>query len=183
MQVEMENPQEPNNPEMFGPDGLSSNMAYPDLIAGCCHFSRPGIEQIAELMFQSVRDIIKNGQVGALLDLEKEIDFSLFAQTGTIGPEQLRDVKDLFMAFCTLQFHCAVEAGLPRRRMLSLADQQIAKVMRMNQLQDVLNQMKASVAAFTYAVYLDLVSRHKASIEAIQHELMSAISVAEFTNY
>ena len=147
---------------------------------GGFHFSQADIRLTAGRMFQCVRDIVSNGQVRVLLDLEKRIDFSSVELERTAGPEELIAAKDIFMTFCALLCQQAVAVGLPEGRMLQLADQQIEKVQRMSELQDVLAQMRASVATFTYAVYLDLVSRNKASIEAIQNELMSAICAMPF---
>lgn len=133
-------------------------------------------------MFLCVRDIVGHGQVGTLLDLEKHIDFSAIMRERAAGPEDLQAVKDVFMAFCTMLFQHAVDAGLPQSRMLELADRQIEKALRMTALQDILAQMRACVVSFTYAVYLDLVSRNEASIEAIHQELISAISMVKFTD-
>ena len=153
----------------------AGNVTASAWCSGGCQFSQSDINLTARQMFFCVKDIIGNGQVEALLDLEKHIDFSTIVLERASGPDELLAAKDIFIAFCTMLFQQAVDVGLSKSRMLQLADQQIDKVQRMSQLQDVLAQMRASVATFTYTVYLDLVSRNEASIEAIQNELMSAI--------
>lgn len=152
--------------------GCMTDLSYPDIQAAGYSLSQSRIHAAAQSIVQKVKSIIQSGNVSALPDLEKTIDFNVIPYHRMAVQDELLAAKDIFIASCTMQFHCVVDAGLPYDRMLRLADQQISKVQRMSQLQDVQAQMKASITAFTYAVHLDHVDRQKASVRFIQSEPM-----------
>jgi len=158
--------------------GCMTDLRYPEAPEQENAFAFIDVHNTARTLYGQVRGIIRNGQVSALLELEKTLDFDRLPIRSLSDHEQLLAVKDIFIAFCTLQMHGAVEAGLPYARMLRLADQQIDKVQRMTRTPDVLSHMKASVAAFTYAVHLDLVDRQVVPRQTSHHELVTTVTLA-----
>lgn len=158
------------NPAM---GGCMTELRYPETPDRETAFSSIDVHNAARTLYGQVHGIIRNGQVSALIELEKVFDLIRLSIQALSAHEQLLAVKDVFIAFCTLQMHAAVEAGLPYARMLRLADQQIDKVQRMTRTQDVISHMKAAVAAFTYAVHLDLVDRQVVPRQTSHHEMLT----------
>jgi len=158
--------------------GCMSELRHPEATERDTAFASIDGHGIARVLYSQVRSIIRNGQVSSLHELEKTFDFNKLPIQALSEQEQLLAAKDIFIAFNTLQMHGAVEAGLPYARMLRLADQQVDKVQRMTGIQDVVSHMKASVAAFTYAVHLDLVDRQVVPPQTSHHELLTNVNLA-----
>lgn len=163
------------NPAM---GGCMTELRYPETPDRETAFASIDVQNAARTLYGQVRGIIRNGQVSALIELEKAFDFNRLPIQALSEQEQLLAVKDIFIAFSTMQMHGAVEAGLSYAKMLRLADQQVDKVQRMTRIQDVLTHMKASVAAFTYAVHLDLVDRQVVPRQTSHHELLTNVNLA-----
>lgn len=114
---------------------------------------RPEANPIGHGMYQKIRKIILAGDIQALPGLERSVNFGdlAFQQLGNL--DFLRVVKDYFIFFCTTQFYCALEAGLPYAEMLSILEQLVAEVEQMNHVHEVFTHMKLSLALFTKAVH------------------------------
>jgi len=163
------------NPAMCG---CMTNLRYPEESTDENPSASIDVHSIARALHGQVRGIIRNGQVSALLDLERAVDFNSLPVQVLSAHDQLLVTKDIFIAFCTLLLHSAVESGLPYARMLRLADQQIDKVQRMTRIQDVLTHMKAAVAAYTYAVHLDQVDQQIVPRQTSHRELLTTVKLA-----
>ena len=94
-------------------------------------------------------DIVKNGKVELLSDLNEKREDSSF---GTLGPNYVRHLKNLYIVTTTIVSRAAMEAGVSESYAFTLSDKYIQKLENTEDIMDIHNIAGEMIAVYTHEV-------------------------------